>query len=35
MDSEEMSFENVDNDNDDGKQMPAYTISSAMSLRLR
>ena len=33
MASEEMSFENVDDD--DGQQMPAYTISSPMSLRLR
>ena len=32
MASEEMSFENVD---DDGQRMPAYTISSSMSLRLR
>ena len=34
MASEEMSFENVDN-NDNGQQMPAYTISSPASLRLR
>ena len=32
MASEEMYFENVD---DDGRRMPAYTISSPMSLRLR
>ena len=34
MASEKMSFENVDDD-DDGRQMPAHTISSPMSLRLR
>ena len=33
IDSEEMSFENVDAD--DRQWMPAYTISSPMSLRLR
>ena len=37
MASEEMSFENVDRRQmpTDGRQMPAYTISSPMSLRLR
>ena len=34
MASVEMSLENVD-DEDDGQQMPAYTISSPMSLQLR
>ena len=37
MASEEMSFENADDDDDedDRQQMPAYTISSPISLRLR
>ena len=35
MASEEMSFENVEDNDDDGQRMPAYTISSPMSLRLR
>ena len=34
--SEEMSFENVDDDGRmDGRRIPAYTISSPISLRLR
>ena len=35
MASEEMLFENVDDGRADGRRMPAYTISSPMSLRLR
>ena len=35
MASEEMSFENVDDGLMDGQWMPAYTISSPKSLRLR
>ena len=38
MASEKMSFENVDDDDGqrtDGRRMPAYTISSPLSLRLR
>ena len=35
MASEEMSFENVDGQQMNGRRMPAYTISSPMSLRLR
>ena len=36
MASEEMLFENVDDGlTTDGRQMPAYTVSSPMSIRLR